>query len=153
MSGEPELPERASVDSGVLLAHFLGEEEGELVRRWILAPGGATAYVSGTALAELFYVLCRRKGEAFAEEAVRALLDSGYLSLAEGPWLDAAAGRLKCERSVSLADCYVLGLAEATSSAAVFARKEEDLAKELSRRGFGLTVLFLQDLAPGRGGR
>jgi hypothetical protein len=98
-------------------------------------------------VAELFYILCRRKGEMFAKEAVDALLGKRYVYVVSSTELDVEAGRYKCERSVSLADCYVFGVARLLDATAVFAKREEDVTNEVWERDFGAELLFLEDLA------
>jgi len=131
----------------VILAYLLGEPPiGDMVRSEILRKGRGGVFLAGPAVAELFYILCRRKGREFAREAVEALLWSGYVRVGSSTELDVEAGRYKCERSVSLADCYVLAMAKLLGAAAVFARREHDLAREMSLRKFDVGVLFLEDI-------
>jgi uncharacterized protein len=140
------LPETVSVDSGVILAYLLGEKRiGGLVRSEILRQGRGGVYCAGPAVAELFYILCRRRGEKFAHEAVDALLGSGYVQVASSTELDVCAGTFKCERSVSLADCYVLALARLLGAVAIFAKREEDIVKEMTKREFDVGISFLED--------
>jgi len=151
LSGRRErLPATISIDSGVVLAYLLGEGQvGGLVRSEILTRGSRAVYCPGTAIAELFYILSRRRGEAFALEAVEALLGSGHVQVASSTRLDIEAGRYEYTRSVSLADCYVLALAKLLGTAAVFARREEDLGREVAERRFDVDIIFLEDLAKG----
>jgi uncharacterized protein len=142
-----KLPETVSIDSGVVLAYLLGEPVGALVRSEILTKGRGGVYCAGPAVAELFYILCRRRGEKFALEAVDALLGSGYVNVASSTRLDVEAGSYKCGRSVSLADSYVFALAKLLGGAAVFARREEDVAREAAKKGFDVGIVFLEDLA------
>ena len=59
--------------------------------------------------------------------------------------LDMAAGVFKCERAISLADCYVLGLAELEGATALFGRRESELEKEVKKKAFAVPVRFLED--------
>ena len=147
MRGKLDLPSAFSIDSGVILAYLLGESLGEMVRSAIFPPRGRSVYCNRPMVSELFYILCRRRGEGFASEATEAFLKSGYVSVISSNELDIEAGRYKCERSVSLADCYVLALAKTMDITAVFAKKEDDLKKELTRKAFDVKILFLEDLA------
>ncbi len=140
-----EIPKSISVDSGVLLAHFLGEALGELVSSHILPPTDRNVYCSRVAISELFYMLCRRKGVQFARESTSTLLKTNYVSVLASDELDMEAGRYKCSRAISLADCYVLSVAKAMNATAVFARREEDLGKEIARNPFDVKLLFLED--------
>ena len=139
------MPDKLSVHSGVLLAHFLGEDLGEVVRSHILPPRNRSVYCSRLAISELFYMLCRRKGEQLARELTSTLLKTNYVSVLSSDDLDMEAGHYKCSRAISLADCYVLSVAKMMSAAAVFAKREEDLRKEIGRHPFDVKLLFLED--------
>jgi predicted nucleic acid-binding protein len=139
------LPSRLSIDSGVVLAYFLGEALGELVRSAILPPKDRTVFCSRTAVSELFYILCRRRGNTFASEAVENFLRTNYVSILSSDEIDIEAGRYKCSRTISLADCYVLAIAKVQNASAVFAQKEAEIAKELYRRPFDVKLLFLEE--------
>lgn len=146
MKGKLDLPRELSIDSGVVLAYFLGEERGKIVKAAILPPKDRKVYSNRVAVSELFYILCRRRSEEFAHEATEALLKSGYISMISSDELDIEAGRYKCARGISLADCYVIALAKILNITALFARREEDLKKELAREAFDVKMLFLEDL-------
>ena len=151
MSERHALPEALSIDSGVVLAYLLGEESGQIARDEILSREKGV-YVSRVAVSELFYVLCRRRGERYAREVVEVLLAGGRPAVASSDEVDIEAGRYKCGRSVSLADCYVLAVAKVLKAAAVFGKREDDLARELRRKPFDVDVVFLEDLTRrGRG--
>ena len=141
------IPRSFSIDSGVLIAYFLGEDLGELVRSsGIMPPKGKTMYCSRTMISELFYILCRRRGESFAREVVSSLLTSGYLTILSTDEIDMEAGRYKCSRALSLADCYVQAVAKVQHVPAVFAKREDDLKKELEKKlPFDVRLLFLED--------
>jgi len=55
-------PRELSTDSGIILAYYLGEKLGALVPTEIFEPEGKSLYHSRVCIAELFYVLCRRRG-------------------------------------------------------------------------------------------
>jgi len=131
---------------------MLGEDIGEVVRDEILS-AQRRVYFGKTAVSELFYVLCRRRGERFAREAVESLLMSGRLSTTSSDEVDMQAGAYKCARSISLADCYVLAAARVFDAAAVFAKKEDDLTREMKRKPFDVEVIFLEDLVKASRGR
>jgi predicted nucleic acid-binding protein len=146
LSASLKLPNKLSIDSGVILSYFLGEELGKLVKSNLLPPRGKTIYCNRLCVSELFYVLCRRRGEAFAHESVGAFLGTGYASMVSSDELDMEAGAHKCRRTLSLADCYVLALAKIRGGAALFARREEDVREEIRKRPFDIEVIFLEDL-------
>jgi predicted nucleic acid-binding protein len=142
-----KLPDRLSVDSGVVLAYYLGERVGEIARDEILESMSRTVYHSRLCVSELFYVLCRRRGRRMAVDYTRAFLDSGHSLLCDSDEIDMTAGACKCERTISLADCYVIATAICHHASAVFARHERELDNEIKRKPFDVQVVFLEDLA------
>jgi len=101
-----------------VLAYFLGEKLGEFVKSEIFNRKDIKIFCNRLCLSELFYVICRRKGEVFARECIDMFLKSQYASVIASDELDMIAGAYKCERAISLAECYVLGLAKAWDSKA-----------------------------------
>ncbi|HXQ93212.1 MAG TPA: PIN domain-containing protein [Nitrososphaerales archaeon] len=144
------LPKKLSIDSGVILAYYLGEDLGKLVKSSLLAPRSGSNYCSRQTISELFYMLCRRKGDEFASEAIDTLLKSGYLSVISSDEIDIQAGRYKCARTISLVDCYVLAVAKIQNVPAVFAKREEDVKKEIERKPLDVKLLFLEDYLSAR---
>ncbi|PNV77847.1 MAG: hypothetical protein C0200_04100 [Thermoproteota archaeon] len=97
-------------------------------------------------IAELRYVFCRRVGEEEAKKRVDALISSGYIVLHEISKLIDYASHYKCKRSISLVDCFTLALAKEMGVPAVFAKKEEELLREMSREKFDVEIVFLEDM-------
>ena len=54
------------------------------------------------------------------------------------------AALLKCERALSLADCFTISAGEELGMDTVFA-KHEELDRELSKKPFKTRILFLED--------
>jgi len=140
------LPSELSIDSGIVLAYYLGEKLGALVRTEIFQPEGKSLYHNRVCIAELFYVLCRRRGEKVAADYTRSYLSAGYSALHDSELVDMTAGTYKCERAISLADCYVIAVAKLQEASALFARHETDLDREIERKPFDVPVLFIEDL-------
>ena len=146
MRGSSKLPDRLSVDSGVVLAYYFGERVGEIAREEVLESTSKTVYHSRLCVSELFYVLCRRRGQRIAADYTRAFLDSGRSLLRDSNEIDMTAGACKCERAISLADCYVIATAMCHHASAVFAHHERDLDSEIKKKPFHMQVVFLEDL-------
>jgi predicted nucleic acid-binding protein len=146
MKDSPELPSRLAIDSSVMIAYFMGEPEGEIAKREILDNEQRIAHCSHVALSETFYVLCRRRNDRFALEALETLEKTGFVKILQTTALDYAAGLHKCRRKISLADCYVLALAKNIQGAAVFAHHEKDISAEVEKNAPDVNVLFLEDL-------
>lgn len=140
------IPRQLSIDSSVILAYFFGEELGEAIKAsGILPSRRRTNYCARTAISESYYILCRNEGKDYANEAIQSLLLSDYVTVLSSDEIDIEAGRYKCSRALSLADCYVLAVAKVKHISAMFARRENDIRKELERQSFGVRALFLED--------
>ena len=146
MSESPRLPGELSIDSGIVLAYYLGEKLGALVRTEIFESEGKSLYHSRVCIAEFFYVLCRRRGQKIAADYTRSYLSAGYSALADSELVDMTAGTYKCERAISLADCYVIAVAKLQEASALFARHQTDLDREIKRKPFDVPILFIEDL-------
>lgn len=94
---------------------------------------------------ELRYLLCRRLGREEGKRTVDKLLASGYLLVEEITDILEDAARYKCERAISVADCFVLSLARKLDCRALFAYQEEELSKEMNRRPFDVSIIFLRE--------
>ena len=131
-----------ALDSGALVEILEATPRGvqllNAVRR-----NAVTPHASLVNVAETEYVLCRKVGHAVASRRIDALLSSGYLAIEDDVAIHRAASAVKCSRAISLADCYTLAVAEATSSIPVFAHREEELLKEMARKPFTTTPVFL----------
>ncbi len=147
MRDSASLPSRLALDSSVLIAYFLGEGLGRIVKEQVLGNSLAQTFVSHLTLSETFYILCRSKGEEFASKAMTTIENTGYLKIRESLGLDHIAAQYKCARKISLADCYVIALARGIKGAALFARREIEIEKEAKRSGFDIPILFLEDIA------
>jgi predicted nucleic acid-binding protein len=94
-------------------------------------------------IAETAYILCRKVGREAARAKVDALISSGYVAIEDDLAIHLAAAEIKCERSISLADCYTFAVADAIRSGALFANREKELVEESRRKPFGAPTLFL----------
>jgi predicted nucleic acid-binding protein len=104
------------------------------------------AYTTELAITELQYILCRKLGWQQSKERVDKLLASGYFIVENTSQLIDEAAKIKCQRSISLPDCFILALAHKIAGNALFARQEQELADEIGKKTFGITLLFLEEL-------
>ena len=135
---------RLALDGGVLLALALGEPGAEGLRDAI---GGleVEALTHELSVVEMTYVLCRRAGPAVALRKKSLLLRSGVVRVVSVSELADEAALIKCERAISLADCFTIALARVYGCPAVFAKKEKELEREMERRPFNVEMLFLME--------
>ena len=143
MSEDIFLEGALTLDSSVLIEMLDGSETGSKVSR-MLEQGSFSAHTSYVNLAEAGYVLCRRIGHERAISAVKALVASSMLAIEERAEIHIVVARLKCERAISLADCYTLAVSEMTETRPVYANREKDLDLEMSRKALRFQPLFLK---------
>jgi hypothetical protein len=143
-----ELRGNTALDSSALIEYLTGTPLGNILREYFrsLSPD-QTVTSSIFTLAETFYVLCRKKGEAFANQTIAEILSSHIVDVLNSLELAVDTGKLKCERAISLADCSCLVTAKYAKAKAVFAFKENELLREMKRKSLGVEVVFLEDLA------
>lgn len=97
------------------------------------------------AIAELRYILCRNVGKEKAKARVEKLLASGYLLVEDISELIETAADYKCDRAISLPDCFTLSLGKEGPLPVLFAWREKELTAEMERKPFDLDILFLED--------
>ena len=134
-----------AIDAGVIIELLLQSKAGIAIRNALLEEI-IDAHTSEVAITEVKYILCRKFGWEESCKRVYKLLSSGYLNVYRTDQLIDLAAKYKCERSISFADCFVLTLAKKLGCRALFARREQELVKEMNRKKFDIEILFLEDL-------
>lgn len=142
MNEDISLEGHLALDSSVMVEVLDGSDLGMKVSTSLETRGfyGHASYVN---FAESGYVLCRKMGHEKAMEATNALIASNVIVIEENPEIHSIVSRIKCERAISLADCYTFAVAELIESRPVFARREKDLLLEMSRKPFRAEPIFL----------
>jgi len=79
---------------------------------------------------EMTYALCRRAGPAVALRKRDLLLRSGIVEVVPISELADEAALVKCERAISLADCFTIALARVYGCPALFAKRERARARD-----------------------
>jgi hypothetical protein len=139
-----DLSGKLALDTSALIELVLSTTSGLKLKEALKAE---TIETSTTTLniTELRYVLCRKLGSQKANDIVDKLLASGYITVEDISPLTLEASMHKCTRAISLCDCFTLALADKSSSAATFARKEKELITEMQKKPFHLKIIFLED--------
>jgi hypothetical protein len=125
----------------------MGTKTGEILKRYFetLRPEEKVS-CSLITISEVFYVLCRLKGAKFAEDKINDILASNVLDICDSAEIAVRTGKIKCLRSIPLADCSCVAVAEMTKAKAVSAKREKELVKEMEKKPFNVEIIFLQDL-------
>jgi predicted nucleic acid-binding protein len=135
------------LDSSALIEYLTGTTLGEIVREYFGSMEvGETAYVCHLTVAETFYVLCRLEGIDAAKQKISQLISSNMIQPIDSINLTIETGTVKCGRAISLPDCGCIAAAKETGSRPVFASKEADLTREMKRKPFDVTPIFLEDM-------
>ncbi|MCD6529216.1 PIN domain-containing protein [Candidatus Bathyarchaeota archaeon] len=135
-----------TLDASALIEYLMGTELGRILKEYFeTLKAGEKVYCSLYTISEIFYVICRLKGLKFAVEKMNAMLNSRMIEVNNTERMALEAGRLKCERAISLGDCSCIATAKITRSKAVFARREKELKKEMKKRPFNVEIIFLTE--------
>ncbi len=95
---------------------------------------------------ELSYIACRKVGWKRGKEVVQKIISSGYIEVLKiGGLLDRAA-KMKCERSISLVDCFTIATGEVLGVDVLFTKREKELEMKLARKPFEVKLMFAEDL-------
>ncbi len=131
-------------DGGVLIEILEGGPQSLLVQE-ILA-GRVEPLATILALTEAQYILCRKIGPVKANRKLQDLVDSNYYEIWQLNSLRNDASVLKCQRALSLPDCFIIALAMKNSIPAIFATREKVLDRELHKQPFPISVYFLDEV-------
>lgn len=133
---------RVVVDTGVWIEYFLETTLGQKFKEKIVE-GRISIYISETVVSEIFYVLCRRKGYQEAKKKIDMVL--GGAEVIEGREIQMSAGNYKCERAISLSDCFTLAASKIMGFPALF-KEEEEIRQEINKKAFDVELFFLEDI-------
>ena len=139
-----DLKGKLAIDTSALIELIYCDSLGQKLKK-ALETDMVEAFTTELAITELRYVLCRKLGWQQSEERVNKLLASGYLTVEGTSQLINEAAKIKCQRTISLPDCFILALAHKIAGNALFARREQELANEIAKKSFGINLLFLEE--------
>lgn len=140
-----DLKGKLAIDTSALIELIYCDSLGQKLKK-ALETDMVEAYTTELAITELRYVLCRKLGWQQSKERVNKLLTSGYFTVEDTSQLINEAAKIKCQRAISLPDCFILALAHKIAGNALFARQEQELANEIGKKSFAITLLFLEEL-------
>ena len=55
------------------------------------------------------------------------------------------AGKYKCERAISLSDCFTMAVSKNIGYPALF-KEEEEICQEINKKAFDVELFFLEDI-------
>jgi predicted nucleic acid-binding protein len=121
------VPERLTFDSEAILAFYLAEKGGEVVRDNLhkIQNGTVEGYINIVNFTEIYYILARINPE-IAEEKQRNLRLYGLRVIPvtdDGLWREAAI--IKSKHSLSLADAFAVATAKTLKSTLVVGNDKE----------------------------
>jgi predicted nucleic acid-binding protein len=124
---DSNVPERLTFDSEAILAFYLAEKGGEVVRDNLhkIQNGMVEGYINIVNFTEIYYILARINPE-IAEEKQRNLRLYGLRVIPvtdDGLWREAAI--IKSKHSLSLADAFAVATAKTLKSTLVVSSDKE----------------------------
>ncbi len=63
----------------------------------------------------------------------------------EGRGIQVIAGKYKCERAISLSDCFTMAVSKSMGFPALF-KEEEEISQEINKKAFDIDLYFLEDI-------
>lgn len=139
----PEVPlsGRIAVDTGLFVDFFTKGPLIDYVAQEIIGNDSISEiFVHDYLIAELYYIICRQKGNNRAREVIEELL--GFVTVVSSENIRLIAGTLKCERNLALADCFSCGIAK-KYDIPVFFREETEIKDELAKKPFDFTIVMV----------
>jgi predicted nucleic acid-binding protein len=130
------------VDTGVWIEYFSETTLGKKFKEKILEED-ILLFISEPVVSELYYVICRQKGHEEAKKDIEAVLEG--VEVIEGRDMQILAGKYKCERAISLSDCFTISVSKNLSLPALF-KKEKEIDYEINKKLFDIEILFLEDI-------
>lgn len=117
-------PEAIVLDTGVLLDVLDGKNE---IMYNKIVQNSVEAYISRMSLTELTYIVCRKIGGESGRRVISDLLASNLVRILSHEEVHNLAAEFKCRYSISIGDCYSLGLAKLMDLPVYFRPEEEIL--------------------------
>jgi len=130
------------VDTGVWIEYFSETTLGKKFKEKILEED-ISLFISEPVVSELYYVICRQNGNEEAKKDIEAVLE--VVEVIEGRDIQILAGKYKCERAISLSDCFTISVSKNLSLPALF-KKEKEIDYEINKKVFDIEILFLEDI-------
>ncbi len=130
------------IDTSAWVEFFLGTDLGEKLRDLL---SKNEIYIPFPTLTEVYYILCRLRGRTFAAKTLGKVVKSkGHIGTSIS--LAVEMGKIKCHRTISLADAGVIALTRLKEGAAVFKKKEREIKQEMEEQPLSIPFIFLEDL-------
>jgi len=134
-----------TIDTSVWIEFFLGTVVGEKLKNYFAQPTQKRVYLPLHAISEMYYILCRLRGENFADVCINNILVTKSITIDGSLNLARESGKIKCSRSISLVDCSCIALAKATGTTAVFKHLEKEIEEEIASKPFDVPLIFLEE--------
>ena len=133
-----------AIDTGVLLELLSKTELGIKFENSIIkAPNIKNFYISPIVEAEMIYIRCRKTNFEQAKQIIQDFLQP-FIMIKESE-IRYKAAKLKCNYSISLADCYIIAVG-IKKSIPVFMKREEEIEKIITSLKKEAIIYFIDDI-------
>ncbi len=130
------------LDASCLIALQAEEQLAEKLKKNIIEKWDP--YCTELAILETYYILCRKLDWNTAKSKINALKDSNVIQIKPINIILEDAVLLKCQRSISIADCLTIALAKILQGQAIFYQKEKELDKAMENKPFDVKIIFFR---------
>jgi predicted nucleic acid-binding protein len=131
-----------AVDASILIELLLLTERGKNIQNSLIDEN-LFFYTTKYAIFETKYILCRHLNWNEANVRVEKLINSNYITILENEDINNNGVQFKCQRSISLPDALVLGLAKYLEISALFANEEKELIETVNNKFIEVEIQFL----------
>ncbi|MHA1283631.1 MAG: PIN domain-containing protein [Promethearchaeota archaeon] len=132
-----------AIDSSCLIAIQTDEKMSEKLKE--LLNSEWEGYCTEMAIVETYYILCRKTSFNIAKNKIESLIESNIIEIVEINDLVEIAVKLKCNRAISIADCFTIALAKFLNGKAIFFKKELELEKTMEIKPFDIEIIFFKE--------
>ena len=132
-------------DTSILIEMIAGTKLGRKIAS-LLKGEMVRAFTTELNLVELRYIICRKAGWKKASEIIDKLIRSRYVGIIDIKEISERAALLKCQRALSLVDCFTIAAGETMKMNVMFARRKKELESEVKRKPFKIAIIFATDV-------
>lgn len=139
-----EINSSIAIDTGVLVEYLEDSALGKKFKERILEDEDFEEFfISPLVYTEMLYIYCRKLGFDQAKKTVQVLLKDFIIS--EELQLRDEAAKLKCQYTISIADCYSIALA-IKRNIPLYMKKEAEIDNALKNGNFPAQIRLIDNL-------
>jgi predicted nucleic acid-binding protein len=129
------------LDTGILIEYLTGSILGQEIDTLIVSnPEVESIIITDLTITELYYINCRLRSTSDSKILLNDMIKA--FTISDTKDLRMIAGDIKCDRKISLADCYSIAAAEFHQIPVIF-KYERELEREIKKRKFSINLIMV----------